>query len=101
MTTFKGKFTPTKGCVLLAPEEDREVVDGGIIIPAMDPKTGETRVREYRTCEVLAVGKECELRPGDKVYEPRFALGEVGLFELNGRKVYLILERHLKGITVS
>lgn len=95
MTEVAGRFTPLRGKVLLAPLPEKEVVRGGIVIPAVELDTGESRQRSFHRCEVVAVGPECELRPGQQVYIERFARGDSGIFELNGRKVFAIHERHL------
>ena len=92
---IKGNFRPLQDYVLLEPIPE-PAEKGGILLP--------DSARKYRGCKVVAVGPgavtttgvrvPCELKVGETVWLQKFVEGEMK-FNLNGKDVFAIRERHL------
>lgn len=82
---IKGRIVPVQDYLILRPVREKEIRKG-ILLP--------DNVENYGHCPVVAAGPKCQLKKGDTVYIQKFVEGELK-FELNGKTVYAIRERHV------
>lgn len=81
----KGTIRPLQDWLVVQPEKIPEEKRHGILVPA--------NMRDFGRCPIVAAGPKCELKVGDVIWQQRFVEGEF-TFILNGKKVFMMRERH-------